>query len=146
LHTGLCHCDRFSYLCVYVYMCACLYWCTCALTHWRPKWTSSASWMLSIFVGFVFLLYVFMHFFSYVYECFYLYVCMHVHPVCAWCLRRSEEGIRSPGTGDKEGCEPPCGFWELNLGPLQEQQVLLTTEPSLQPPIFVLLRETLSLA
>lgn len=24
-----------------------------------------------------------------------------------------------------------CRFWELNLGPVQEQQVLLTTEPSL---------------
>lgn len=24
-----------------------------------------------------------------------------------------------------------CGFRELNLGPVQEQQVLLTTEPSL---------------
>lgn len=23
-----------------------------------------------------------------------------------------------------------CGCWELSLGPLQEQQVLLTTEPS----------------
>jgi hypothetical protein len=20
-----------------------------------------------------------------------------------------------------DGCEPPCGCWELNLGPLQEQ-------------------------
>lgn len=28
-----------------------------------------------------------------------------------------------------------CGFWELTLGPLQEQQhQLWTTEPSLQPP------------
>jgi hypothetical protein len=32
-----------------------------------------------------------------------------------------------------EGCEPPCGCWELNSGPLEEQSVLLTTEPSLQP-------------
>ena len=31
-----------------------------------------------------------------------------------------------------EGCEPPCGYWELNSGPLEEQSVLLTTEPSLQ--------------
>ena len=31
-------------------------------------------------------------------------------------------------------CEPPCGCWELNSGPLKEQSVLLTTEPSLQPP------------
>ena len=30
-------------------------------------------------------------------------------------------------------CEPPCGCWELNSGSLEEQSVLLTTEPSLQP-------------
>jgi hypothetical protein len=32
-----------------------------------------------------------------------------------------------------DGCEPPCGCWKLNSGPLEEQSVLLTTEPSLQP-------------
>jgi hypothetical protein len=32
------------------------------------------------------------------------------------------------------GCEPPCGCWELNSGRLEEQSVLLTAEPSLQPP------------
>ena len=32
-----------------------------------------------------------------------------------------------------DGCEQPCGCWELNSGPLEEQSVLLTTEPSLQP-------------
>jgi hypothetical protein len=26
---------------------------------------------------------------------------------------------------------PPCGCWELNLGPLEEQPVLLTDETSL---------------
>jgi hypothetical protein len=30
--------------------------------------------------------------------------------------------------------EPLCEFWELNLGPLLKQQVLLTAKPSLQPP------------
>ena len=32
-----------------------------------------------------------------------------------------------------DGCEPPCGCWEFNSGPLEEQAVLLTAEPSLQP-------------
>jgi hypothetical protein len=32
-----------------------------------------------------------------------------------------------------DGCEPPCGCWELNSGPLEEQSVLLIREPSLQP-------------
>jgi hypothetical protein len=33
---------------------------------------------------------------------------------------------------ETEGCELMCGYWELKLGFLQEQRVLLTTEPSLQ--------------
>ncbi len=32
-----------------------------------------------------------------------------------------------------DGCEPPCGCWHLNSGPLEEHLVLLPTEPSLQP-------------
>jgi hypothetical protein len=32
-----------------------------------------------------------------------------------------------------DGREPPCGCWELNSGPLEEQSVFLTAEPSLQP-------------
>jgi hypothetical protein len=31
-----------------------------------------------------------------------------------------------------DGCEPPCGCWDLNSGPSEEQSVLLTAEPSLQ--------------
>ena len=30
-----------------------------------------------------------------------------------------------------DGCELPCGCWELNSRPLKEQLVLLTAEPSL---------------
>ena len=51
------------------------------------------------------------------------------------CPQRPEEGVRSPGTGITEGCELPRGYWELNLGPLEEQPVYLTTEPSLQLPM-----------
>ena len=35
-----------------------------------------------------------------------------------------------------DGCEPACGCWELNLGPLEEQLVLLTTDSSLQRVIL----------
>lgn len=31
------------------------------------------------------------------------------------------EGIRSPGTGVTDRCEMPCGWWEFNLGSLEEQ-------------------------
>lgn len=36
-------------------------------------------------------------------------------------------------------CESPCGGWKSNLGPLQEQKVLLNTKPTLQFPIIVIL-------
>ena len=32
-----------------------------------------------------------------------------------------------------DDCEPPCGCWELNSEFLEEQPVLLTSEPSRQP-------------
>jgi hypothetical protein len=64
-------------------------------------------------------------------------MCMSVLPACifvyyesSWCLRQPERGC---GTGLPDGCEPQCGFWELSLDLLEEQQVLLTSEPSLQP-------------
>ena len=47
------------------------------------------------------------------------------------------DGVRFPKAGVAGGCELQCQCWELNLGPLQEQQVLLTAEPSLQPPGMV---------
>jgi hypothetical protein len=50
--------------------------------------------------------------------------CLHV------CLG---EGVRSPKARITDGCELLCGYWELNSGPLEEQSVLLTAEPSLQP-------------
>jgi hypothetical protein len=32
-----------------------------------------------------------------------------------------------------DGCEPSSSCWELNSGPLEEQLMILTTDPSLQP-------------
>ena len=65
--------------------------------------------------------------------------CMSMYYVCAWYLWRPEEDVGSPETGITNGFESPCECWELNLGPLQEQ-MLLMAEPSLQPlpPIYIL--------
>ena len=41
-----------------------------------------------------------------------------------WYLQRSEENVRSPGTGVTDGCEPPREYWKLKLGPLGKQQLL----------------------
>jgi len=55
--------------------------------------------------------------------------CMYVSTL-SHCLQTDQKKASDPIT---DGCEPPCGCWELNSGPLEEQSVLLTTEPSLQP-------------
>ena len=36
-----------------------------------------------------------------------------------------------------DGFEPPCGCWELNSESLEEQPVLLTTEPPFQPAFYI---------
>lgn len=43
------------------------------------------------------------------------------------------KGIGSPGAGVTDGYELPCECWELDLGPLEDQLLLLTVELSLQP-------------
>ena len=53
--------------------------------------------------------------------------------LCTWYPQRTEEGVRTPGTGITDSCEPLCGYWELNLSSLEEHPVLLLTEPPLQP-------------
>ena len=47
------------------------------------------------------------------------------------------EGIGSPGTGVMDVCELLCWCWESNPG-WEEQPVLLTAEPSLQPSFHIL--------
>ena len=42
----------------------------------------------------------------FLYVCLYVCTCTCVGHICVWCLQRSEEGVRSPGTGVTDGCEP----------------------------------------
>lgn len=49
---------------------------------------------------------------------------MYVHHVGAWCLIRS---LRTKVTDDYES---PCGFGELNPGPLQKRQALNYLSPA----------------
>jgi hypothetical protein len=37
-----------------------------------------------------------------------------------------------PGTGVTDGCQPPCGWWELNLDTMEKLSVFLAAEPFLQ--------------
>jgi hypothetical protein len=52
---------------------------------------------------------------------------MWVHCSCLQTLQKRASDFIT------DDCEPPCGCWDLNSGPLEEQPVLLTTEPSHQP-------------
>ena len=52
---------------------------------------------------------------------------MKVHCSCLQTLQKRAPDLVT------DGCEPPCGCWDLNSGPSEEQSVLLTAEPSLQP-------------
>ena len=66
-----------------------------------------------------------------------LHACMSVYHLHAWYPQRPEDGFRSPETGVAGACELlPYGCWKLNLGPLEEQTVLLTTKLALQPCHF----------
>ena len=55
---------------------------------------------------------------------------IYLFNVCEYTVAVFRQRALDPIT---DGCEPPCRCWELNSGPLEEQSVLLTSEPSLQP-------------
>jgi hypothetical protein len=70
-----------------------------------------------------------------------MYVCMFIHMyvcmyICYMCAFESEEGIGFSETGITGSPELPCRRWELNPGPLHEQQVLLTAEPTSNFVVF----------
>jgi hypothetical protein len=78
--------------------------------------------------------------FTHTHVCIDMYAYERVTCACAYVslayvvLGASQKKV-CPGTEVTYSCELPCGCWKLNPGPLQEQQVFLTIEPSLQPHI-----------
>jgi hypothetical protein len=66
--------------------------------------------------------------------CFYLLFSLKIlFILCIWvhcsCLQTHQKRASDPIT---DGCEPPCGCWDLNSGPLEEQSALLTSGPAPQ--------------
>lgn len=58
---------------------------------------------------------------------FYVYIwlfSMHVpaYHICAWCPKRTEEGVRYSRAGVADGCGLLCRCSQTNPGPLEEQQ------------------------
>ena len=69
-------------------------------------------------------------FLFHVYGCF---VCMHGCAPHAFLMPMEARRGHRTGTGVTNGYEPSSGCRKLNPRSLEEQPVLLTTEPSLQP-------------
>jgi hypothetical protein len=68
------------------------------------------------------------HFFS-----FFLLKKIYLFIICVYTVAVFRYSRRGDQIFVMDGCEPPCGCWDLNSGPLEEQSVLLTAEPSYQP-------------
>jgi hypothetical protein len=62
----------------------------------------------------------FFYFFFKKFFIYLMYVCSAAFTTA--CLKRASVPPR-------DGCEAPCGCWELNSGPLEEQPVLLAISP-----------------
>jgi hypothetical protein len=74
---------------------------------------------------------------------FFVYYILHAsvhHVLTAPCTNRGLERIAElPGAGVTDGCDPSCGCQELNLGFLEEQEVLwLSHESSTTRPLLTL--------
>jgi hypothetical protein len=47
---------------------------------------------------------------------------------CVQCPQSPVDDVRFSGTVARDGCELPCDFWDSNMGPVQEQPVLLAND------------------
>lgn len=75
-------------------------------------------------------------FFFFYYFCVYryfTYMYVYLSTTCMQWPQRPVEGTGSHGTEVTDGCKPPCGYWDLNLGPPQKQQALRCWAISLVP-------------
>lgn len=62
---------------------------------------------------------------------------MHACALCTFLvLVKAQRGHQIPGDKVTDGCEPLCGCQGLSLCALEEQQVLLTAEPSPVPLVL----------
>lgn len=65
--------------------------------------------------------------------CFYFMSVFYYMYICMTCAYKCLGGIPLQPEWQVVSCKALLGCWEQNVGPLQKQQVILTTEPSIQP-------------
>lgn len=95
----------------------------------RQPTMGRVSFINSQFLQYIFKFYLFSYFMCRLF-------CLSVHHVCALFLE-GRGGIGSHGTRISGGCELPYGYWEQNLGSLEGQSLLLTTEWPLQLSVML---------
>lgn len=49
-----------------------------------------------------------------------------------------QKSVGPPEVGVRDSCEPPCEYWDMTLGPLEKQPLLLPTKLSLQTLLLFL--------
>jgi hypothetical protein len=79
----------------------------------------------------------------YIYIYTYIYIHTHIYIIYRSALSAYTLACQKRASDPLNGCEPPCGCWELNSRPLEEQPVFLKSEPSHQPPFIILKCELL---
>lgn len=70
----------------------------------------------------------------------YLTAWKSVYHMCA-VTKEARRGYRIPRTGGIDCCELQNGDWEMRLGHPEDQQVSLTSEPTLQPCITLIMNK-----
>lgn len=58
---------------------------------------------------------------------------MYIYAPHVYSAQGAQKRGLAPPELELQSCKLPCGFWKPNLGLVQEQQALLTTELSYQP-------------
>jgi hypothetical protein len=67
---------------------------------------------------------------------FFLILKIYLFIICVYTVAVFRHIRRGHQIFVMDGCKPPYGCWDLNSGPLEEQSVLLTAEPSHQHQVL----------
>jgi hypothetical protein len=71
-------------------------------------------------------------FFIFIYLCIYLFMYLFIYLFHVYVFAYMNVGQEEDCRSLEPTCEPSCGCWKLNPGPLQEEQMLLAADPSPQ--------------
>ena len=72
-------------------------------------------------------------FYLFIFKYLFILFIYYVYNILSACMPEGQK--RAPDL-ITDGCEPPRGCWQLNSGPLEEQAMLLTSEPS-SPALYL---------